>query len=392
MDLLVPKLSATMETATVLRWLKQAGERVRMGEPIVELETDKAALEVEAPGDGTLAVVAAEGAVLPIGALLATIAADGAAVPAPARVPASPLARRLARTYGVDLARITGSGPHGRRRKRDVLGAALPTPARAPVRVAAPAPAVPTPAPAASAPPPVRPVACDTVEPLSPMRRRIAEAVALSRRTIPAFALDRWVETRAIALARQTLGPEIEQASGIRLTLTDFLVQALADTLAALPRLLGRFAEADGGPVRVTPESIDIGLVVATEDGMTIPRLRDLRGQSLGAIAAQRQAAVQRARAGRLLAADAGPASITLSNLGRGGADRFEAIIEPGQSSIVAAGREQERVIARGGAIVITRGLTLTVSVDHRLIDGRAGAAFLGRLAERIERGPWTAG
>ena len=380
MDLLVPKLSATMETATVLRWLKQAGERVRLGEPIVELETDKAALEVEAPGDGTLAsVAAAEGAVLPIGALLATIAADGAATPAPARIPASPLARRLARTYGVDLAQITGSGPHGRRRKRDVLGAARP----------APAPAAPIPA---SAPPLPRPVAGDTVEPLSPMRRRIAEAVALSRRTIPAFALDRWVETRAIAAARETLGPEIEQASGVRLTLTDFLLQALADTLASLPRLLGRFAEADGGPVRVTPARIDIGLVVATEDGMMIPKLRDLRGQNLGAIAAMRQAAVQRARAGRLAAADAEAASITLSNLGRGGADRFEAIIEPGQSSIVAAGREQERVVARGGAIVITRGLNLTVSVDHRLIDGRAGAAFLGRLAERIERGPWTAG
>ncbi len=380
MDLLVPKLSATMETATVLRWLKQAGERVRLGEPIVELETDKAALEVEAPGDGTLAsVAAAEGAVLPIGALLATIAADGAATPAPARIPASPLARRLARTYGVDLAQITGSGPHGRRRKRDVLGAARP----------APAPAAPIPA---SAPPLPRPVAGDTVEPLSPMRRRIAEAVALSRRTIPAFALDRWVETRAIAAARETLGPEIEQASGVRLTLTDFLLQALADTLASLPRLLGRFAEADGGPVRVTPANIDIGLVVATEDGMMIPKLRDLRGQNLGAIAAMRQAAVQRARAGRLAAADAEAASLTLSNLGRGGADRFEAIIEPGQSSIVAAGREQERVIARGGAIVITRGLNLTVSVDHRMIDGRAGAAFLGRLAERIERGPWTAG
>ncbi len=384
MDLLVPKLSATMETATVLRWLKQAGERVRLGEPIVELETDKAALEVEAPGDGTLAsVAAAEGAVLPIGALLATIAADGAATPAPARIPASPLARRLARTYGVDLAQITGSGPHGRRRKRDVLGAARPAPA-------APRSASTDSRP--SAPPLPRPVAGDTVEPLSPMRRRIAEAVALSRRTIPAFALDRWVETRAIAAARETLGPEIEQASGVRLTLTDFLLQALADTLASLPRLLGRFAEADGGPVRVTPARIDIGLVVATEDGMMIPKLRDLRGQNLGAIAAMRQAAVQRARAGRLAAADAEAASITLSNLGRGGADRFEAIIEPGQSSIVAAGREQERVVARGGAIVITRGLNLTVSVDHRLIDGRAGAAFLGRLAERIERGPWTAG
>jgi len=381
MDLLVPKLSATMETATVLRWLKKPGERVRIGEPIVELETDKAALEVESPGEGTLAVVAAEGAVLPIGARLATIGGDTATSPAPTRVPASPLARKLAEMHGVDLARITGSGPHGRRRKRDVLGAA---------EVAVPPRAAPIPAAAPSARP-LQGTEGGAVEPLSPMRRRIAEAVALSRRTIPAFALDRWVETRAITAARQALGPEIERASGIRLTLTDFLVQALADTLGAMPRLLGRFVEAEGGPARVTPASIDIGLVVATEDGMTIPKLRDLRGQSLRAIAALRQAAVQRARAGRLTAADAEPVSLTLSNLGAGGADRFEAIIEPGQSSIVAVGREHERVIARGGAIVVARGLILTVSVDHRVIDGRRGAEFLGLLAERIERGPWTA-
>ncbi|MEO8668885.1 MAG: 2-oxo acid dehydrogenase subunit E2, partial [Bauldia sp.] len=171
---------------------------------------------------------------------------------------------------------------------------------------------------------------------------------------------------------------------------TDFLLQAMADTLAGMPEILDRLGEANGRPVRITPATVDIGLVVAVTGGMMIPVVRDLRGKSLGEIARLRQAAVQRVRAGRLVAADAGPVSISLSNLGRSGIDRFEAIIGPGQTSILAAGREQERVIARGGAIVVARGMNLTFSVDHRLIDGRAGAEFLGLLADRIERGPWT--
>jgi pyruvate dehydrogenase E2 component (dihydrolipoamide acetyltransferase) len=379
-DILVPKLSATMESAKVLRWLKTPGSAVASGEPIVELETDKTAIEVEAPVDGTLSVVAAEGDVLPIGALLATLT-DGIGAPpppltAPRRIPASPLARRLARAHGVDLALIEGSGPLGRRRKRDVLRAAAAVPASAPT-------------PAAASPPPTPESASGAV--LSPMRQRVADAVSLSRRTIPAFSLDRWVETKAIGIARSTFADPIEQATGVRLTLTDFLLQAMADTLAGQPRMLERLSDHAGRLERVSPSSIDIGLVVATGDGIMIPVLRDLGGRTIGAIAALRQAAAQRARAGRLLATDAAPAAIALSNLGRSGADRFEAIINPGQTSILAVGREQERVIARAGAILVTKGANLTLSVDHRLIDGVVGAEFLGRLAERIERGPWSA-
>lgn len=414
MDLLVPKLSATMESAVVLRWLKREGDKVRMGEPLVELETDKAAIEVEAPADGILESIAApEGAELPIGAPLGRLSVgDGAvsagaakpaaapAVPAPVapiappvaspaavapsrattapshaeapkRILASPLARRLAEDAGLDIAALTATPPGARIRKRDVLAALERRPASSRGE------------PSATAKPDARS--------LSPMRLRIAEAVALSRRTIPAFALDRWVESGGLNQARRDFAPAIERATGVRITVTDLLLQAMADTLAGQPAILDRWLEGANSPARLSPGSIDIGLVVAVEGGMMIPVLGDLGAKSLAEIARARRDATQRVRTGRLTAADSQAASISLSNLGKSGIDRFEAIINPGQSSILAIGREHERVIARGGAPAVARGFNLTLSVDHRLIDGLAGAAFLSALADRIEFGPWAA-
>ena len=413
MDFLVPKLSATMESATVLRWLKEAGQRVRMGEPLVELETDKAAIEVEAPADGTLeSILAPEGTQLPIGAALGRLTTSGAApgastaaastaaasaspakapppvakgkkpVSAPAsapisasfvpgsRIPASPLARRLAGDAGIELKLLAGSGPGGRIRKRDVLAALG---AKGPARAER-----------------VSPAAASASGALSPMRIKIAEAVALSRRTIPAFALDRWVEIAALERARRELGPKIERDDGVKVTVTDLLLQAMSDTLAGQPAILDRWVEEGGKAQRLSPGSIDIGLVVAVEGGMMIPVLTDLGGRSLAEIARARRDAVQRVRTGRLIAADSAPASISLSNLGQSGIDRFEAIINPGQASILAIGRAHDRVIARGGVPAVARGFHLTFSVDHRLIDGVRGAEFLGALADRIEFGPWA--
>jgi pyruvate dehydrogenase E2 component (dihydrolipoamide acetyltransferase) len=223
------------------------------------------------------------------------------------------------------------------------------------------------------------------------MRARIAETVSTSRRTIPSFALDRWVETTTLREARKNLGAQIERETGVKVTVTDLLLQALADTLRGQPGMLDRLAEAGGQYQRSSSGSVDIGLVVALDDGMMIPVLRDLGDKSLGEIARARRDAGARVRAGRLIAADAAPAAISRSNLGTGGADRFEAIINPGQSSILAVGREHQRVIARGGWPTVAPGFHLTLSVDHRLIDGVRGARFIGALAERIEFGPWAA-
>ncbi|MEP2926726.1 MAG: dihydrolipoamide acetyltransferase family protein [Bauldia litoralis] len=410
MDFLLPKLSATMETATVGRWLKNVGDTVKTGETLVELETDKATMEVESPVDGTVTELMAEaGAELAVGAVLARFRTAGepksttpakpaavapkaaspsqkpAAAPAtsrsapPPRLLASPMAKRLAGMHDVDLGTLTGSGPHGRIRMRDVL-AAVDAGAQAPASAA-------TTAPSAAAP---RPRPADA-EPLSPMRSRIATAVSLSRQTIPSFVLDRWIDTAAVARARSMLGPDLEQSGGVKLTFTDFLLQALADCLAQSPRMLVRYAGEGGQPALIRSQSVDIGLVVAVEDGVMIPVLRDLAGKSLASIAGARQAAVQRARSGRLSQADAEPASMSLSNVGRAGADRFEAIIQPGESSIIAIGREHEKVVPRAGGIAVSSGINATLSVDHRLIDGVTGAGFLGNLADRIELGPWSA-
>lgn len=223
------------------------------------------------------------------------------------------------------------------------------------------------------------------------MRAQIAASVTLSRQTIPSFVLDRWIDTSAVERARALIGPEIERAGGVKLTFTDFLLQAMADSLGQSPALLDRYVEQGGKPARIRGASVDIGLVVSVAEGIMIPVLHDLAGKSLAAIAAARQAAVQRARSGRLSQADYQPAAISLSNIGRSGADRFEAIISPGQTSILAVGREHEKVVARAGAIAISKGVNVTLACDHRLIDGLTGADFLGVLADRMERGPWSA-
>jgi pyruvate dehydrogenase E2 component (dihydrolipoamide acetyltransferase) len=424
MDFLVPKLSATMESAKVLRWLKQPGDKIRSGDALVELETDKAAMEVESPVDGVLGAIAAtEGADVAIGAKLAEIAeAAGSAptaaakaaappppapkapppaaakapppepapvagppapsVPAqvavaskagPARILASPLARRLAREQGLDLAALARA-KGSRVRKADILAAR---------RSAVVAPTV------GQLLSPAFTQRDGTAVPLSPMRARIAETVTVSRQTIPAFTLDRFVSTEAIARARAMIGPDVERAAGVKLTLTDFFLQALADTLFHNPVMLQRFADAGGRPGSVRDGTVDVGLVVAVDGGMMIPVLPDLGGRSLAEIGVARRDATQRVRSGRLVAGDGAPVPIALSNLSRGGADRFEAIIGPGQSSVLAVGREHDAVVARGGAPVVVTGVHLTLSVDHRLIDGVAGATFLGQLADRIEFGPW---
>jgi pyruvate dehydrogenase E2 component (dihydrolipoamide acetyltransferase) len=400
MDLLVPKLSATMETVKVLRWLKQVGDKVAMGAPLVELETDKATMEVESPAEGTLeAVLGAEGEELSVGAPLARVRIAGESVTpsemkstatsvavAPAhgadpvaaasrsstrtpgsRILASPFAKRLAKMNGTDLGRLAAASPLTRIRGRDVIAALQTRDAKVKLT------------PSASA----------DFEPFSPARRQIAESVALSRRTIPSFVIDRWVETTAIDRARLTLGREIERAIGIKPTLTDFLFQALAESFARHPRILDRWHEQNGHAVRMRVSNIDVGLVVALADGVMIPVLRNLADKSIREIAQARRDAIQRARSGRLLQADLTPISFSVSNLGRSGADRFEAIIYPGQSGILAVGRQHERVIARAGGVAVATGVNLTLSFDHRLIDGLQGAQFIDTLAERIERAVW---
>jgi pyruvate dehydrogenase E2 component (dihydrolipoamide acetyltransferase) len=396
MDLLVPQLSSTMETARVIRWLKRPGDSVRMGEPLVEVETDKSTIDVESPADGVLSeVLVEEGKDVVVGGSLGRLRTrDGTPEPtatsassAPSapnagpktpgkteghsaamdeRIKASPLARRLAAEAHIDLKTVRGTGPNARIRKRDLVRA-MPSSDRAAATSAGVG-------------------SSSAVWPLSAMRARIAETVSASRKTIPSFSLDRWVEMTHLAAARASIAAGRNDE---KITVTDMLLQAVADTLAKMPSMLDRWFEGAPHPSVTASGTVDIGLVVALENGLLIPTLSDMADKGLMHIARVRRQAVERARAGRLSAADHAPTSIALSNLGRSGADRFEAIINPGQSSILAVGREHERALARGGKLYAASGVNLTLSVDHRLIDGKLGADFLGLLAERIEHGSW---
>jgi pyruvate dehydrogenase E2 component (dihydrolipoamide acetyltransferase) len=396
MDLLVPQLSSTMETARVIRWLKKPGDSVRMGEPLVEVETDKSAVDVESPADGVLMeILVQEGAEAVVGGSLGRLrtpdeapertttgAPSAPVVPIAAepktpaktevrsaatdeRIKASPLARRLAAEAHIDLKTVRGSGPNARIRKRDLVRA-MPSSNRQAASPGGESPSI--------------------VRPLSTMRARIAETVAVSRKTIPSFNMDRWVETTHLAAARANIAAD---RTGEKITVTDMLLQAVADTLAKLPSMLDRWFEGAPQPSVTASGTVDIGLVVALENGLLVPTLSDLANKSLTHVARVRRQATERARAGRLSAADHAPAPMALSNLGKSGADRFEAIINPGQSSILAVGREHERAVASGGKLYAASGVNLTLSVDHRLIDGKLGADFLGLLAERIENGSW---
>lgn len=401
-----------MEEAKVLKWAKSPGDPVSEGDVLVELETDKAALEVEATASGVFRECRVqEGETVPVGSVLAILdehegataapfagtgreeasaAAPGTRPPAPGsplavggtersavlrrpkpaprrKVLASPLARRIASQAGLLLDGIVGSGPHGRIRRRDVERAL-----NAPQAVASP-------------------VADQRQEPgttgISAMRRRIAEQVAESRRTIPSFALDRWVDLEAADEARASMNRRLEDEGGPRLTFTDFILQALGDVLPRHPRLMTLWAETADGETSLDAPAV--GLVVGLAEGLMIPVLKDLAGKGLAAIAGERQGAVRAAQQGRLGSKHSGTASISLSNIGRLGADRFEAIINPGESAILAVGRIRQTPVARGRALSVSRGATLTLSVDHRVIDGLVGAAFLGDLADRIEHQTW---
>ena len=411
----VPKLSATMEEAKVLRWLKQPGEPVCEGDVLLELETDKTALEVEATAGGTLVEQKAqEGDTVPVGGALGVLDDAGAAAPAdlagkaeaapdrpaaeapsaeraaaeasgvePAtglarpkpfsgeRIMATPLARRLARQQGVDLASIAGAGSGSRITSRDIAAAG-----RAALAAAGPDQPSTSALAAAGA----------GAEGLSSMRRAIAAQVSESRRTIPSFTLGRWVELDIAEAFRSRFNHRIGRAE--RLTLTDFIVQALADVLPKHPRLMSLWHDGDTPRIE-TLDRVNVGLAVAAGDGLMIPVLKDLAGKGLQAVAERRRQAISSVRAGKVGGDVSGQATITVSNVGRDGADRFEAIINPGESAVLAVGRLREQVVAERGTMRIAKGADLTLSVDHRLIDGMAGSAFLGALADRIGSETW---
>ncbi len=381
-NVIMPALGMAQETGKVLRWLKREGDAVAKGEPLLEIETDKATVELEAPDSGILSgVSAAEGDTVPVGQVIARIMAPGetaaaqaaapvaapqmrasapqppapppvvqVSAPAPAigssplsgRIPASPKARRLARERGVDLATLAGSGPGGAVLAGDVL---LGQPAAAPT--------------------------------ISTVWRLMAERTTQSWTTVPHFFLLREVAASGLITWRE----KHHERFNLEVTYTDLLVKLVAATLRGHPRLNARW---ERGAV-VLNEAINIGLAVAAEDGLVVPVVRGADRLSLSEIATRRRDMVDRARAGRVRPDDISGGTFTISNLGMYAVDAFTAIINAPQAAILAVGRIADRVVPVEGQPAVRPMLALSLSCDHRVVDGARGAQFLETLAGLIE-------
>jgi pyruvate dehydrogenase E2 component (dihydrolipoamide acetyltransferase) len=399
-SVVMPALEMAQETGKVISWRKREGEQVVKGEPLLEVETDKAVVEVESPGDGILSAVSArEGAVIPVGQTIAWLLAPGEAPPlatAPAQtgrrtdtagagpgaassgasnpppspppeMRISPKARRLAREHGVDVTRLRGSGPGGEILAEDIMNAAKSAGAAA-------APAVIPSAQTKSQ------ATAGEIEPLGTVGRLMAARTTQSWTTVPHFFVTRDADASGLLEVYERLSVEVERAHGIKATLTDLLVALVARVLAKHPRMNASWA-AEG--IRHNGE-INVAVAVAVEEGVVAPVLHKANSRNVGELAVKRRELTERAKAGRLQPADITGGTFTISNLGMYNVDAFTAIIVPPQAGILAVGRVGDRVVAVDGRPAVRPMITLTLSTDHRVADGARAARFLNDLVEAI--------
>ena len=431
----MPKLSDTMTVGTLVKWLKNEGDAVKTGDMLAEVETDKATMELESFFDGTLLKqFVAAGAQVEIGAPLAAIGKPGekidapaataapgaapaakptpapgapaaapapAAVSAPAPVPApvaapsapaapaaapgarvriSPLARKLAEEKGLDYSRVTGSGPHGRIVRADIIAAAKNPPAPA----AAPA-AAKAAGPKADAWPwrsvlDKTPVQADSVVPLSNMRAVIARRLVESKTTIPHFYLEIEVDTAALSTLRNNLNTGLTK-DGVRLSVNDFILKACAAALRAVPTVNSSW---DTTGIKYH-SAAHVSFAVAIDDGLITPVIKDTDKKTVFQISSEAKDLGKRAKEKKLAPAEFTGGTFCVSNLGMMGITRFSAIINPPNSAILAVGATQKIPVVKDGAIVIGERLALTLSCDHRVVDGALGAKFLNAVRDHLE-------
>ena len=440
-EIKMPKLSDTMTEGTLVKWHKKIGDKIEMGDVLAEIETDKATMEMEAFDDGTLAeIYIEEGQKVAVGQRIALLALPGEkpeevaekplaiaapgkraktteavvvqseagsqpavtpshtketvmppaelASPAPSgvRVKASPLARRIAAQRGVDLSRITGSGPGGRIVQRDVLAA---QPGSAP---AGPAPKRPAPKPAVGASvatPAAAPVIPampagpnDRVIPLSGMRRVIAERLVASKTTIPHFYLQMEVDAGPLLKLRAEMNATAESEGHGKITINDFVLKAVAAAIGRMPKVNAAWA----GDSIIEYAAVHLSVAVAVEDGLMTPVLRDVTHKSLREISEGVKDLATRARTKKLKPEEYQGGTFTVSNLGSYGIESFYAIVNPPQAAILSVGAIVEKpVVNVSGQIVAGQRITLGLSCDHRVVDGALGSQFLGELRGFIE-------
>ena len=382
---ILPKLDEAMRTGRIIKWLKKEGDRVEKGDVLFELETEKVTFEIEAEQSGILSNVRAKaGDAVVVGTTIAFILqpgevapevaepvakAEGAvpvAVPAVAKeveVKASPVAKKIAKEHNIDLSLVKGTGPGGRITREDVLQAVEESKA-----VTAP---------------PVREepeLAEEEIVPLSSMREIIASRMTESFQ-VPHFYQTIEVDTTELSKAREQLMPFIESKTGIRLTLTDLIIKIAAKALEDNPSVNCTYMD---GAVKLF-KRIDIGLVTAVEGGLVVPVIHQANIKSLAEIAQVRAELVQKARDRKLSMEEMRGSTFTISNMGMFGIDQASAIIQPPEAAILAVGRIADRAVVRDGAIVIRPMMNLTISIDHRLLDGVIAANFLQSVKNYIE-------
>jgi pyruvate dehydrogenase E2 component (dihydrolipoamide acetyltransferase) len=409
-DIVMPRLSDTMEEGTILRWLKKDGEHVARGEELVEIETDKANMTYESDLEGALQTVAREGDTLAVGDLIARIGAeDGGGPPAAeeasvevearaerqeaepdgvptsppgdskeGRVKASPLARRIARKTGVDLGGVHGSGPGGRIVKADVEGVAGSTPAPATAAPETPAQVVPS----------VEGVAAakgeTTSVELTRTQRTIARRMAESKATIPDFTLTAEVDMEACVELRA----ELKRLSHVDApTYNDMIVKACALALREHPRANGSYR--DGRFELHSRVNVGVAVAVSSDDptagALVVPTVFDADTKALGEIARETRALAARVRDGSVTPPELSGGTFTVSNLGMYGIRHFTAIVNPPQAAILAVGAIEPRAVVRDGEIAARHAMSVTLACDHRILYGADAALFLARVRELLE-------
>ena len=402
----MPQMGFDMQEGTVVRWLKSEGSEVAMGEPIAEIETDKAVVEFESYASGVLhKILAAEGTVVAVGVPIAIVGAEGE-VPADVTAPdpsppeaaespaitvspvvvappddtpdapvrevrASPVARRLADERGLDLSQVAGTGPGGRVTKDDVLAVAPPEPS-APVTPTVPVEREPAPAPQVAAE--------GDVIPLSRMRQQIARVTVRSKQEKPHFYVASDIDmTRAMELRAQI--NEALQAEGVRVSVNDLIIRACVEALKKYPKF-NAFLQEDGVHMN---DKINVGVAIAEEEGLIVPAIMDCAERSLRDIALASRDLSDRARSGTLHPQEYTGGTFAISNLGMFDVSSFVAIIHPPQTAVLAVGTVAKRPVVRNDQVAVAQMMTATLSADHRIVDGAEGARFIVEIKRLLE-------
>jgi pyruvate dehydrogenase E2 component (dihydrolipoamide acetyltransferase) len=415
----MPKLSDTMTVGTLVKWLKKEGDVVKAGDMLAEIETDKATMELESFFSGTLlAVFVKAGSQVPLGASLCAIGKPGEKVeapapkaapvspapspasppadpgpapapvvqspaptpaptavpspaPAPARVRISPLARRLAAEKGIDPSAVTGSGPGGRIVRADVIAAAASGAARP----------APTGTPATAPAGPKGPVQEARLAPVSNIRGIIAKRLLEAKTQIPHFYLQIEIDAEPLLELRAQLNSALEK-EGVKLSVNDFILKASAEALRRVPTVNCSW---EGAAVRHHPAA-HVSFAVAIDDGLITPVIRDAHLKTLFAISSEAKALGKRAKDKKLTPAEFTGGTFCVSNLGMMGIESFSAIINPPNAAILAVGTTVRKPVVKGDQVAVGQRMTLTLSVDHRVVDGAVGAAYMAALRDLLEK------